>query len=194
MTGPVVFLDACVLFPALVREIVLGAAARGLFRPRWSARVLDEWLIAIARRHGSAAEDGVRTARSRMQARFPDALLPPRPDLEEHLHLPDPADAHVAAAAAPADILLTFNLRDFPARTMSGLAVDVRHPDGFLWELWSHAPEAVEAAVGDGLNTVGIALDDRRAALKRARLSRLGKALAQGGRLDATRASNPRNP
>ena len=57
--GEPIFLDACVLFPIVVRRIVLGAARAGLFRPLWSRRVLDEWQIAIARRHGAAAEDDV---------------------------------------------------------------------------------------------------------------------------------------
>ena len=177
MTGPAVFIDANVLYTGLVRGIVLGAAERGLFEPLWSARVLDEWLIAVARRHGPRAEYAVRAARSDMRRRFPDALLPAEPELEQRLTLPDPADAHVAAVAAGADVLLTFNLRDFPQRKMSRLKLAVRHPDGFLWELWSHAPEAVEAAVRNGLATVGVDWEARRGALKRARLSRLAKAL-----------------
>lgn len=179
MNGPAVFIDACVLFAGLVRAIVLSAAGRGLLQPCWSARVLDEWRIAAARRYGARTEDAVRVAQAEMRRRFPDALLPAEPELERRLSLPDPADAHVAAAAAGADILLTFNLRDFPARRMSGLKLDVRHPDGFLWELWSDAPEAMEAAVRDGLEAVGTAWESRRGALKRARLSRLGKALEQ---------------
>ncbi len=176
MTVPLVFLDACVLFPTLVRRIVLGAAARGVFVPRWSPRVLDEWQIAIARKKGADAEDEVLAAREQMAAAFPGALFAPDAEIEANLDLPDPDDTHVAAAAAGSDILLTFNTRDFPRRTLATLGVEVRHPDGYLWECWSRNPEEMGAAIQTAATDTGIDRDAVRAALKRARLSRLGKA------------------
>ena len=177
MGGPAVFLDACVLFPPLVRRIVLGAAAAGLFRAFWSPRVLDEWQIAAARRGGAGVEDAVIAARAAMARDFPDALLAPDAADEAALDLPDPADAHVVAAARGTDLILTFNLRDFPRRALAGMGLEARHPDSFLWELWSHAPEPVEAAVRAALDAEGVEWERCRAALKRARLPRLGKAL-----------------
>lgn len=175
--APVVFIDACVLFPPLVRAIVLGAARASLFVPCWSARVLEEWRIAIGRRHGPEAEDAVISARVEMEHDFPHACMVPDRDLELALDLPDPADVHVLAAAASADILLTFNLRDFPRRTLAGLGVEARHPDGFLWEMWSHAPDQMAEVIAAALASQGIDPADTRRALKRARLPRLGKAL-----------------
>jgi len=177
---PVVFIDACVLFPPLVRRIVLGAAEAGLFRPRWSARVLDEWRIAVTRRHGTGAEDAVVAARAAMATQFRDALIPPDPEREADLRLPDPADAHVLAAALAADLLLTFNLRDFPRRTLAGLGLEARHPDGFLWELYSNAPKVMATVIGAALDEMSVARARGRSALKRAQLSRLGRAWEGG--------------
>ena len=64
-----VFLDACVLYPPLVRALLLGAAEAGLFVPLWSARVFGEWRIAVASKQGMAAEDQAVAAQAAMAAR-----------------------------------------------------------------------------------------------------------------------------
>ncbi len=174
-----VFLDACVLYPPLVRALLLGAAEAGLFRPAVSPRVLDEWLIATARKTPEAL-GAAEAARARLEARFPEARVAPDPDLEAALALPDPADAHVlaAAAAAGAGTLLTFNLRDFPARALAGHGIAPRHPDGFLWEL--HGAPGGDLARLLETTLPGLDPQARRKALKRARLPRLGKAQEAG--------------
>ena len=177
--GPVVFIDACVLYPNLVREVVLRLAGAGLFRPAWSPRVLAEWRIAAARDGGVGAESAVDAATARMTASFPGASVAPDPAVEQALDLPDPADIHVLAGAiaAGAGVLLTFNLRDFPVRRLSAHGIAPRHPDGFLWELYSDAPEAVGSAIWQAAAVIGVEQPDAiRRALKRANLSRLAKA------------------
>ncbi len=177
MDRPVCFLDACVLYPPLVRSILLGAAEAGLFRPRWSRRVLDEWRIAALNR--GAAETELDRSIVLVEAAFPEAMTVPDPEVEGMVSLPDPADAHVLAGAiaAGAEVLLTFNLRDFPARRLAGHGVAPRHPDGFLWELLSHAPEVMSAVIRSAAGQAGAAAPaEIRRALKRARLPRLGKA------------------
>lgn len=174
------FLDACVLYPPLVRTLLIGAAGAGLFKPLWSERVLAEWRLAVAAKHGLAAEDEVLAAQAAMTANFPDANVEAEASAEAAIRLPDPADAHVLAAAlaGAAEVLVTFNLRDFPRRTLAGEGIETRHPDGFLWELWSGAPERMAPVVEAALASVGAGPDRARAALKRARLPRLGKAVA----------------
>ncbi|MEL6997447.1 MAG: PIN domain-containing protein [Pseudomonadota bacterium] len=177
--GRRVFLDACVLFPPVVRSILMALADEDLFEPYWSPRVLDEWRLTVVRKHGLSTEVEVETAQRRMAARFPDASGLPDPDFEAQLQLPDPADTHVLAAAhaVDADVLLTFNLRDFPRPVMAGLGIAARHPDEYLWELLSKVPDRAAASMRAVLDQAGIAKDSRRKALKRARLSRTGKAL-----------------
>jgi len=174
------FLDACVLYPPLVRAVLLGAAEAGLCRPAWSPRVLAEWHIAVARKQGAEAAAAVERTQSVMRLAFPDAEITPHPEWEGAPGLPDPADAHViaAAVAARADTLVTFNLRDFPTRRLAAHGITVRHPDGLLWELWSQAPGVMTAVVRHGTG-----VDDPagcRRVLKRARLPRLGKAMLSG--------------
>jgi len=182
-SSPGVFLDACVLYPGLLRGILLRLAEAGLINPRWSPRVLAEWRIAAARNGGLSAEDEVQAITARMTARFPDAGIDPDPEIEQSLTLPDPADTHVLAAAiaAGAGVLLTFNLRDFPVRRLAAHGIAARHPDGFLWQLFSDAPDTVGQAVRETTTEIGSTdLDAARRALKRARLSRLSKAWFAG--------------
>ena len=178
-----VFLDACVLYPPLVRALLLGAAEAGLYLPLWSTRVLDEWRIAVAAKRGIAAEDEARAAQAEMAARFPASRVEPAPGAEAAIRLPDPADAHVLAAAGGgrAELLLTFNLGDFPRRLLAAHGIEPRHPDGFLWELLSLAPERAGPAIAAALDEAGIPSDRARAALKRAHLPRLGKAWVATG-------------
>lgn len=179
MARPVAFLDACVLYPPLVRNILLGGAGAGLFAPRWSPRVLEEWRIAAARNEGVEAEDRMAASHRAMAARFPDASVMAAPDIEEALALPDAADTHVLAAAiaARAEVLLTFNLRDFPKRRLAAHRIAPRHPDGFLWELFSAEPETMAEVIREASAAAGARdAETIRRALKRAKLPRLAKA------------------
>lgn len=174
-------LDACVIFPTVLREILLGCAAGGLFTPLWSARILEEWARA-SRRLGPLAEGQARAEAAAMMAAFPQAMVPPQPGLESRLHLPDEADIHVLAVAigGSADAILTFNAADFPRGVLAAEGVQRRDPDGFLWELWSFHPEAVGAVIA-GVHARAEAISGApvslRALLKRSQLPRLAKAL-----------------
>jgi predicted nucleic acid-binding protein len=177
-----VLIDACVLYPTVLREIVTGLAAEGRFTPLWSARILEEWARAAARL-GAGAEAVARGEIALLRARWPEAEVPPDPPTEARLWLPDPADTHVLAAAIAgrADVLLTLNLRDFPKAALDPEAILLRHPDEFLTEALVEAPEAVRRAVGKAHAEAERLAGDTlplRALLKRAKLPRLGKALA----------------
>ncbi len=177
-----VLIDACVLYPTVMREVVLGVAAKGLFQPLWSARILEEWARA-ARKLGPVGEAQARGEVALVRANWPRAEVPPSPGIEARLYLPDPDDVHVLAAAIAgnADILLTLNASDFPGHTLAEEGVTRRDPDGFLWQLWSEQPDPVADAVtcvhaeAERLSGGPLGL---RALLKKARLPRLGKALA----------------
>jgi len=166
-----VFLDTCVLFPPILRDLVLGLADRGLFTPLWSAGVAAEWLHVTARK----GESGAAQALARMQARWPGSECPPgAPAL---LDLPDAADRHVLAAAIAggAAVLLTQNLRDFPRRALAPHAIRAVSPDAFTMDLWLAANAPVETEVARVWP--GLTGPDLRKALKKAGLPRLGRAL-----------------
>jgi predicted nucleic acid-binding protein len=178
-----VVLDACVLYPTVLREILTGAAGAGLFTPLWSDRILEEWARAT-RKLGAGAEAVARGEVALLRAAFPAACVPARPAIEARLTLPDDNDRHVlaVAVAAGADAILTFNAADFPRHLLAEEGLVRRDPDGFLWELWSHHPQAVSQAV-DAVRARTERLSGRpqplRALLKRAKLPRLGKAMDQ---------------
>ncbi|MEM8843238.1 MAG: PIN domain-containing protein, partial [Pseudomonadota bacterium] len=170
-------IDACVLFARIPRGIALNAAEAGLVTPFWSARILEEWRRSAARKPGGEAAALIAGA---MNARWPQAMLPADPAREAAIHLPDPADAHVAAVAAGhAQAILTFNIRDFPRRTLAGLGLEALHPDGLYWLLYSQAPGVMGAILREIAAEHGAATGDEvRRLLKRSLLPRLGKAVA----------------
>ena len=177
-----ILLDACVLFPTILREILLAAAEETQFEPLWSARILEEWARA-ARKIGPTGEAQARAEIALLAARFPKASIRVHTGTEARLWLPDPNDIHVLAAAIDghADTLITLNIKDFPRADLFAEGIARETPDAFLYDLWLAQPDGVERAVArvhaEASRIEGTALD-RRTLLKRARLHRLGKALA----------------
>ncbi len=176
-----VLIDACVLYPTVLRELVLGYAATGAFQPLWSDRILEEWRRAALRkseRDGIIAEGEIALAKSK----FPHALIEVRLETQARLTLPDPDDIHVLAAAIDggADTLLTLNLKDFPTNLLSAEGILRRHPDEFLLEAFHQDQRSLRLIVEDVLTRAaahGIDTSNPRAILKKARLPRFAKAL-----------------
>lgn len=165
------FLDTCVLYPPILRDLLLGLADRALYQPLWSESVAAEWLHTTARK----GEPGAAEALTRMRARWPEAEV--KAAEADWLDLPDPGDRHVLAGAIEggAALLVTLNLRDFPRRSLAPHGLRAIPPDDFCMELWLAGRETVEAEVA----RVWPGLDGRplRNALKKAELPRLGRAL-----------------
>ncbi|PLL13483.1 PIN domain-containing protein [Tabrizicola sp. TH137] len=178
-------LDACVLYPPVLRDLLLGCAEAGLYEPKWSERILEEWARAVVKL-GPAAEVQARGVAVVMREVFPRAMVGAAPGIEGRLVLPDPNDAHVLAVAiaSGADAIVTFNAQDFPRHVLAGEGVDRRDPDGFLWELWSGDPAkagAVIAHVHARAEEMAGGPVSLKALLKRASLPRLAKAVTQEG-------------
>lgn len=173
-------LDACVLYPTILREVLLDVASAGLFVPVWSPRILAEWRHAAAR----LGPDGDAVAGAEIaqaQLRFPGAEVVADEAVALAFDLPDPADRHVVAAAmaARAGVIVTANLRDFPRRALAPAGLQALHPDDFLMLSWLHAPETVAGAIHAAharARAFGGTMD-LRALMKRARLPRLARAL-----------------
>jgi predicted nucleic acid-binding protein len=175
-------LDACVLYPTVLREILIGVAKAGLYTPLWSDRILEEWARATVKL-GPGAEDIARGEIAALRVAFPKASIAAREGLAARLWLPDPADLHVLAAAIAghADLIVTFNAKDFPRHTLAEEGLQRDDPDHFLLGLLQSEPEAVEQVVekvrAEAEHLSG-ARQPLRPLMKRARLPRLGKALA----------------
>ena len=175
-------MDACILYPTVLREILLATAAAGAFAPLWSDRVMEEWAHAAAR-GGHAVERTARAEIALMRERWPATRVAPGPGAEEALSLPDAGDLHVLAAAIEgrADAVLTVNLRDFPGRTLARHGLMVRTPDSLLSELHTEGRIPVARLVEEvrqRTEAISGRAQPLRPLLKRAGLPRLGKALA----------------
>ncbi len=164
-----------------MREIVLAVAKTGLFTPLWSARILEEWARATVKL-GEADAAIARGEIALLRAAWPGAEVPPSPDLQARLYLPDPDDVHVLAAAitGQADVILTLNLRDFPAHLLAEHGLRAVHPDAYLRDLLDRSTAEIRAAV-EAVRAEAERLSGEpqpvRKLLKKARLPRLGKAL-----------------
>lgn len=145
MAFPVV-LDACVLYPAYLRDTLLTLAEFEVFRPLWSAEIINEMrrnLIA----NGIAA-DSVDRVIGEMRSAFPLAEVVGYEHLVESV-ICDHKDRHVLAAAAHsgAAAIVTFNVKDFPAQGYQAFDLEVIHPDTFLLDALDLRPPKVLAAL-----------------------------------------------
>jgi hypothetical protein len=147
----VVVYDACVLYPAPIRDLLLRIANAGIVRARWTERILEECFRNIAKDRPDLAIDALNRTRRLMCDAVPDCLVAGYEHLEHALDLPDLDDRHVLAAAirANAQAIVTFNLRDFPDHVLQRYDIEAKHPDDFVLESLDLAPGAiVECAVG----------------------------------------------
>jgi len=142
------FYDANVLYPADLRNLLMHLALTGLFRATWSEGVHEEWMSALLRDRPDVSREKLERTRMLMDQHATDALVTGYQDLIPGLQLPDPNDRHVLAAAirGRADVIVTANLRDFPAETLAEFGIDAQHPDEFVLHLLDLAPGIVAEA------------------------------------------------
>lgn len=133
----IAFLDACVLYPAVLRDVLLSLSEGGLYQIRWSPHVLDEVERNLLK-NGKATG----AVRSVMQSAFPDAMVS-KSDYTRYIqNMPNhPKDRHVLAAAivCEADVLVTANLKDFSVLP-DICTTTIQHPNDFLLEQLHIAP------------------------------------------------------
>ena len=129
----VVVFDACVLYPAPMRDFLIRLATAGLFAAKWTDRIHDEWTRSLLATRPDLA-NALKRTRSLMDQAVPDCLVEGYEPLIEGLSLPDPDDRHVLAAAirAGAQTIVTINLRDFPAPSLAPFGIEAVHPDTFV--------------------------------------------------------------
>lgn len=97
MRYTVVF-DACVLYPAPLRDFLLRLSTTGLFAAKWTDHIHDEWIRNILKARPDL-EDKLSRTRDLMNRAVPDARITSYEVLTEKLVLPDANDRHVLAAA-----------------------------------------------------------------------------------------------
>jgi predicted nucleic acid-binding protein len=142
-----VFFDTCTLYGALITDVILRLAEKGAFRPLWSPHVFDELETNLAERFDP---DLVRRRLAAMNGAFPDAKVTGYESLIDQMTC-HPKDRHVLAAAvrANADLLVTFNLKDFPRAATEAYDLEAIHPDEFLQDQFDLFPQLVLTALDD---------------------------------------------
>ena len=123
-------------------------ALTGLFRARWSAAVHEEWVSSLLAKRPDLDRSKLERTRQLMDKHAEDALVADYEDLIPGLQLPDPDDRHVLAAAirGGANVIVTMNLRDFPATIVAPFGIKAQHPDDFVLHLLHLAPDVVLGA------------------------------------------------
>ena len=80
MTSPVVLYDACVLYPAPLRDLLLQLALTDLYRAKWSKHIHDEWIRALLQDRPDLKRQQLATTRKHMDSHVRDALVEANPD------------------------------------------------------------------------------------------------------------------
>ncbi|MDX3977632.1 PIN domain-containing protein [Shinella sp.] len=146
---PVAVYDACVLYPFHVRNVLIQCAFDGLVEARWTDDIHDEWIRNLATNTPALSIERLIATRDRMKAVLPDADVADYRGLIPDLRLPDPDDRHVLAAAiaGKASLIVTWNLKDFPAKDLASHGVASQSPDDFLSHLHAAFPDALISSV-----------------------------------------------
>jgi predicted nucleic acid-binding protein len=144
--------DACVLYSARTRDLLVSLAVSGAFRARWSPQVHEEWIRAVLARHADnprVTRKKLERTRALMDSAVRNALVTGyRPRIQQ-VQLPDPNDLHVLAAAihCGADLIVTVNLKHFPDTALARYGIRAVDPDRFIVELMTQNLMSVCQAV-----------------------------------------------
>jgi len=176
--------DACVLYPAPLRSLLMYLALTDLFRARWTNDIHDEWMRNVHKDYPDITQAQVENVRDVMNSNVRDCLVIGYEFLIPTLTLPDPDDRHVLAAAirVGADVIVTANLADFPASELGKYGIEAQHPDEFIMHLIDLAPQSVCAAAKqqrESLKKPPMTVDEFLEALERQGLAQTVSALRQ---------------
>ena len=179
---PVAFLDASVLYPATMRSVLLYLATAGAFRARWSAAVQDEWVAALRRDRPDIDPDRLARTRLLMDTHIPDAVVSGYEPLISSITLPDENDRHVLAAAihGGARVIVTANIKHFPAEALTPYNIAAQKPDAFIRSLIDtdvHSALAAFAVDRARLHNPAMSPDAYMMSLERAGLTETAAAL-----------------
>lgn len=142
--------DADVLYPNTLRDLLIRIAQLPhLVQAKWTHEILEEVAMALRKNHPDISAEKTDRLRERMNAAVRDCLVSGYEPLIAALELPDPDDRHVLAAAikAKAQIIVTKNLRDFPAERLGPWNLKAKSPDSFVRDQIDIDRQAVWACV-----------------------------------------------
>jgi hypothetical protein len=112
--------DACVLYPAPLRDLLMHLALTNLYRAKWTNSIHEEWMRNVLANRSDLARKTLERTRDLMNSNVRDCLVEGYEKLIPALTLPDPDDRHILAAAirSSSSVIVTYNLKDFPTKTI----------------------------------------------------------------------------
>ncbi|MDP9068417.1 MAG: PIN domain-containing protein [Actinomycetota bacterium] len=136
--------DANVLYPISLCDLFITTLESGLYRAHWSTEILAEVGRTYQRNFPEKDLSLIQRRIDLMNVAEPAALIDPPRELIDAM-TNDPKDRHVLATAVAvgADVLVTFNLDDFPEDSCSPYGVEPQHPDEFVEHLVDLDPTAI---------------------------------------------------
>jgi predicted nucleic acid-binding protein len=145
MDSNTVIYDACVLYPAPLRDFLMHLAMTDVFQAKWSNLIHDEWIRNVLLNRTDLKPEILERTRQLMNRHVRDCLVENFEHLIPSIHLPDKDDRHVVAAAihSNSNIIITFNLRDFPKNILGKLRLQAQHPDDFIFNLLNSHPAPI---------------------------------------------------
>jgi len=129
--------DSCVLYSNYLRDVLVQLALTDLFRAKWTDLIHDEWIRNLLENRPDLPRERLMQVKELMNSQVRDSLVTDFEQLIPSLTLPDSNDRHILAAAivAEADVIVTFNLKDFPNLELSQYKIAAKHPDDFIADL-----------------------------------------------------------
>jgi len=141
--------DACVLYSAPLRDMLMRLAVTDLYRARWTEDIHDEWIRNLRENRPDIDPEALERTRDLMSLYVRDSLVTGYEGLIDSIILPDVNDRHVLAAAirSGAGVIVTYNLNDFPPDILDNYGIEAQHPDDFITHLLDLSPGQVCSAV-----------------------------------------------
>ncbi|MCL2455547.1 MAG: PIN domain-containing protein [Micrococcales bacterium] len=145
----VVVYDANVLYPSTLRDVLIRVGLARLVQPKWTEQILDETFRNLRTNRPDLDAAQLERTRTLMNVALRDVMVTGYERRIDTLSLPDPDDRHVLAAAiqAEAELIVTKNLRDFPAEALLPLGIEAQHPDMFLSALHHDYPDVLATII-----------------------------------------------
>lgn len=185
-SSPVVaVLDACVLYPPSLRDFLMWLAVGSVYAMRLTDAIHDEWIRNALKDRSELTHGKLTRTRTLMNRITPETLVRDYEELTGTLTLPDLDDRHVLAAAihARASVIVTFNLKDFPAPLLAPYGIIAQSPDDFVSDLAMNKErlQQIVAMARQGrqnLKNPPKTVDEYLATLHQNRLTRIASLLA----------------
>jgi len=161
----VVIYDANVLYSSTLRDVLIHVSLTSVVQARWTEEILEETFRNLKINRPDLAPGRLERTRQLMRTAVRDCLVTGYEPLIAAVELPDPDDRHVVAAAirARAQVIVTFNLTDFPTEALVPWDLEAKHPDDFLVDQFHldaiELHRAVQAVAASWRNPPGSAGD-----------------------------------